>query len=588
MSKAPRIILLPFSPKFFPKSFFKKGLGLNKLPQYPVLKWLLMGPFVVFVIIATIPVILWGIGNLIINRNYDTDKNLEAYGKFLRFFADMGFSNTSDWIIERDYRNPNPDQDSLKIVYLKNNEASLFEKIDKNEFWKFADEVWVYRKEEDIFNHLYTRLFDTKSSIWVSNESNGEVSTFSYLNEDNKYIKDILEERKRREFNQFQKQKQRHPQIHLEPNDILPPEIIYYYEPTFDPIVNQLIQKNIDTIDAILAKRKFSFMYLPRIQALETSNAAETIQYTGYTIPTLLNNDIEAIVKDLRIIDAEQKDFFKDLFEQTVGMPKLDMPCFIRCVENDFSPENKKFKYSVFPLIEEVDESIEQKIDFYLKVVGNKDDGPQYRMVVPDEDDPDEYFFYADRLIDPATKAAIDTIKKMDNHKMLISSMAYMINTLKTSHPELCKKLNSALYDALSKSSNTISKLVIDAQYRIFLPDYNNLEIEMGPLPKTVFLFLLKHPEGVLFKDLRPHVNELVDIYAKVGNRLDMGQIRESILELTNPRSNSINEKCSRIKEAFISKINEDLAEHYYVTGNRSSPKGIKLDRSLVQFLQTK
>jgi hypothetical protein len=67
-----------------------------------------------------------------------------------------------------------------------------------------------------------------------------------------------------------------------------------------------------------------------------------------------------------------------------------------------------------------------------------------------------------------------------------------------------------------------------------------------------------------------------------------MGQIRESILELTDPRSNSINEKCSRIKEAFISKINEDLAEHYYVTGNRSSPKGIKLDRSLVQFLQTK
>ena len=166
--------------------------------------------------------------------------------------------------------------------------------------------------------------------------------------------------------------------------------------------------------------------------------------------------------------------------------------------------------------------------------------------------------------------------------------MAYIINTLKASHPELCKKLNSTLYDCLSKTNNTISRLVFDEQYRIFLPDYNNIEVEMGPLPKTVFIFLLKHPEGVLFKDLRPHVNELVDIYAKVGNRLDMDQIKESILDLTDPRSNSINEKCSRIKEAFISKIDNLIAQNYYVTGNRSSNKGIKLDRSLVQFPQTK
>jgi hypothetical protein len=110
----------------------------------------------------------------------------------------------------------------------------------------------------------------------------------------------------------------------------------------------------------------------------------------------------------------------------------------------------------------------------------------------------------------------------------------------------------------------------------------------MSPLPKTVFLFLLNHPEGVMFKELRQHVNELVNIYTKVGNRLDMDQIRESINELTDPRSNSINEKCSRIKEAFISKITEELAENYFVTGGRSSSKGIKLDRSLVQFSQTK
>ena len=150
------------------------------------------------------------------------------------------------------------------------------------------------------------------------------------------------------------------------------------------------------------------------------------------------------------------------------------------------------------------------------------------------------------------------------------------------------KKLNSALYDALSKTNNTISRLVIDEKYRIFLPDFNNLEIELGPLPKTVFIFLLRHPEGVLFKDLRPHSKELKEIYTKVGNRLDMDQIDKSIKELTDPRSNSINEKCSRIKEAFVSKIDDTIAKQYYVTGSRSSNKGIQIDRTLVQFSQTK
>lgn len=589
MSNAPKIILLPFSPTIFPNRFFKTGFALNKWPQYPVSKWLLMGPFILFIIVSLIPLIVLGLANLIIKKSFDSDKFFEKYERFLKIFADMGFGNSSDWSFERDYLNPNANQETLKIVYLKNNEAGLFEKIKPEDFWKFADEVWMYSKEEEIFKHLNFRAFDPKTSYWVSKESNSEVCTFTYLNEDNKYIKEILEEKKEREYKQFQKQKQRHPQIQLQPNDILPPEIIYYYEPAFDPIVNQLIQKNIDTIDTSLAKRKYSFMYLPRIIALEKYNAAEAIQYTGYTLPTLHNSEIEAIVKDLKTNDIEQKnDFFKNLFEQTVGIPELKMPCFIRCVENDFSPENKKYKYSVFPLIDEVDETIQQKIDFYLNIVGKNEDGPQYRIVTPEESDPDDFFFYLDRLIDPVTKAAIDNIKKMDNQKMLISSMAYMINTLKVSHPELCKKLNSTLYDCLSKTSSTISRLVIDEQYRIFLPDYNNIEIEMGPLPKTVFIFLLKHPEGVLFKSLKPHIKELKEIYTKVGNRLDTEQIDKSIKELTDPRSNSINEKCSRIKEAFISKIDDLIAKNYYVTGNRSSNKGIQLDRSLVQFPQTK
>lgn len=588
MPKAQRIILLPFSPKIFPKKFFKKEFALNTWPQYPVLKWILMGPFMVFVLLTVIPLFIWVLLNLIINKSYDTDKCFKAFERFLKIFANMGFGNTNDWTIENDYRNPDASGELLRILYLQNREVSVFEKIDKNEFWKFADKVWVYKKKQELLNHLKYQPFDTNGSIWVKEDAKSETCTFSYLNEANEEIQPIINQQKLDTFYQFQKHKQRHPKIQLHPNDILPPEIVYYYEPSYDPLVNQCIQQNITKIDSALAEKGLTLMYWPRLLLQKENLKIDAQQYATYTMPTLGGKEIEAIVNELQAKNSKENELFKNAFEQAIEMPAFDIPCFIRCVEDNYVPEFKKFTYSVFPLTDEADETILQKIDFYCKIVGKNDDGPQYRRVTPNETDPDDYFYYLERLIDPAAKLAIDSIKKLNDQKLLISSMAYLINTLKESHPDLCKKLNSALYDALSKTNNTVSRLLIDEQYRIILLDFNNLEIEMGPLPKTVFIFLLRHPEGVLFKDLKPHSKELKEIYIKVGNRLDMDQIDKSIKELTDPRSNSINEKCSRIKEAFITKIDDSIAQQYYVSGTRSSNKGIKLDRSLVQFPQTK
>lgn len=46
-----------------------------------------------------------------------------------------------------------------------------------------------------------------------------------------------------------------------------------------------------------------------------------------------------------------------------------------------------------------------------------------------------------------------------------------------------------------------LSRLHITADYKIMLPDYGK-EIKMTPLPKTVFFFYLRHPEGLRLKNL--------------------------------------------------------------------------------------
>ena len=109
-------------------------------------------------------------------------------------------------------------------------------------------------------------------------------------------------------------------------------------------------------------------------------------------------------------------------------------------------------------------------------------------------------------------------------------------------------------------------------------------EIVMSPLPKSLFILFLRHPEGVLFKQLSNYHDELLSIYRNITIRENIDQAIESIKAMTDPLNNSINEKCSRIRAAFLEVIVEDLAKNYYVTGKRGEPKKIILDRTLVEF----
>ncbi len=135
-----------------------------------------------------------------------------------------------------------------------------------------------------------------------------------------------------------------------------------------------------------------------------------------------------------------------------------------------------------------------------------------------------------------------------------------------------------------------LSRLVITEKYDIILPDYHDMTIKMEPLVKAVFILFLRHEEGIVFKYLSDYREELQSIYldicAKQANpsHLSAEKIRQSIDALTNPLSNSINEKCARVRAAFVSQFDESLAKYYYIDGKRGEAKKILLDRKLVEM----
>lgn len=144
------------------------------------------------------------------------------------------------------------------------------------------------------------------------------------------------------------------------------------------------------------------------------------------------------------------------------------------------------------------------------------------------------------------------------------------------------KGMNEWVFRSLFKTKAQLSRLVISKDYRILLPDYNDIEVKMEPLVKAVSFLFLKHPEGIVFKELADYREELLGIYKELKPMGLNKRTIQSIEDVTNPILNSINEKCARIRSAFIREFDESLAKNYFVTGERGDPKKISLPRDLV------
>ena len=134
-----------------------------------------------------------------------------------------------------------------------------------------------------------------------------------------------------------------------------------------------------------------------------------------------------------------------------------------------------------------------------------------------------------------------------------------------------------------------ISRLEIDKKYNIYLTDYidendKKTEIKMPALSKAVYILFLRYREGIVLYNLSDYKQELMDIYQNIFPRSDYEATIRSIENLCTPGENSIYEKLSMIKKAFVKKIPEKLAEFYYIAGIRGEEMKIKIDRALIKI----
>ena len=125
-------------------------------------------------------------------------------------------------------------------------------------------------------------------------------------------------------------------------------------------------------------------------------------------------------------------------------------------------------------------------------------------------------------------------------------------------------------------------QLVVTEDYRVVLAEEKPVEVEMEPLVKAVYLLFLSHPEGIVLKYLPDYRKELMELYLLLRPCGLTDRIKKSIIDVTNPTQNSINEKCARIRKQFASLLPKSVARYYAISGKRGEAKKIDLVRANV------
>lgn len=564
-------------------------IALNEWPSVKIFKIIFALPFLAFVLVTFIPALIV----LIIIHFFKKEKSenfQQKYFDFLRWLAksQRNTFNNDFFDLAKSFEKQSKYKGLLRVLYIDQNRKEILLKIDSKRINEFVDEVWIYESIEKVIRVLVHNEYSLEHSfISTFNETEGYCE-IEWLNESNSKIKN---ERERLETNKKLLEKEnepQHPRIVLNANNFLNNDIVFYFESNHNKKVNDFILKKYDYIKERLSKKSLHFIYIPKNIFENKVLYKDLSDYASYINPEVFSlpeqdktNLLESIFNNIEV-----ELYYKGI-AQSLNIPEMHYPVFLHSVELEtgINP-HRKYSYSVYELKGEYDGALKIDIEYYLSVVSIVQ-SPCYRIVEPDYEDPDEMFPAHSQEISRELKNKIDSLIEFKNEKLILASIVYMVNSLKVTQPQLCKKINSLLFDNIANKS-ILSRLFIDDRHRIFLTDYDNLEIELAPLPKALYIFMLKNPEGVRLKELSNHREELIDIYSKVGNRLDMDQIKKSVNDLIDAKSNSVNEKCSRIKEAFVSKIDNSIAQQYYITGKRSENKRIQLDRSLVLISQTK
>jgi len=135
----------------------------------------------------------------------------------------------------------------------------------------------------------------------------------------------------------------------------------------------------------------------------------------------------------------------------------------------------------------------------------------------------------------------------------------------------------------------TPGRVLVNGDMKIVLPDYDELEIEMPAMCRTLYILFMKHRkqggDGIVLMDMDQYRDELIDIYGLVKPGASDDRVERTVDNLCAPASESLNQTISRINRCIRNVITDkQLARSYCIIGNRGRKYGIGLDPQYLEL----
>jgi len=172
-------------------------------------------------------------------------------------------------------------------------------------------------------------------------------------------------------------------------------------------------------------------------------------------------------------------------------------------------------------------------------------------------------------------------LTKEECMKKIESLILYYISSFKEAPPR--EKLESLISGKIILRESRLSRLVINNNLQIILSDYNETEIKLHPLAKTIYILFMLHPEGIILKNMGDYRSEIENIYNIILPTRDEAQFIKSIDSLVNPIDGSLSQKISCIKRVVCNTIlDSSINNKYYIDGERGYKYHIRLDTNMI------
>lgn len=131
--------------------------------------------------------------------------------------------------------------------------------------------------------------------------------------------------------------------------------------------------------------------------------------------------------------------------------------------------------------------------------------------------------------------------------------------------------------DTLARQTVGNAQIRITSNLRIFV---GTQEVRVRPMAKCVLLLFLKHPEGIVLKEINDYYHELRAFYRRLSRSGSPEAIEQSVQNLIDICNNNLNINISRANSAIAGLVSEPGL--YTIQGPSGHRKSIRLSRSLV------